>query len=156
MLSGMVVSWYVRKDPKILGVLAPAAFLVEIGKVLISQYVINENLTESFAKAIEDEGVQAAEQTIVGATTAEVSGALFSHWKFESDLIDVVQNCDTPEKADPKNRKAAQSLHVIRTIVGLHCQITEQNLQEAKELIAAYGLDEESFEQMIQQIQGIE
>jgi len=32
---GLMTAWYLRKEPKLLGILSPAAFLVEIGKVLI-------------------------------------------------------------------------------------------------------------------------
>ena len=44
----LVTSWYLRKDPKLLSILSPAAFLIHIGKVLIAQYIIDEKLEDAF------------------------------------------------------------------------------------------------------------
>lgn len=151
MLSALAVLWYVKKDPKILDILSTATFLVEIGKVLISQYIINNNLTEDFSKALQEEStITQAEQKVVDTTTIEVTAALFSHWKFDERLIDVVQNCDTPLLA--KNKKSAQSLQVLRTAILLNATLSEQSIQKAKELIAEYNLDLTTFTTIIENI----
>ncbi len=153
MLSALAISWYMKKEPKVLDILSPATFLIEIGKVLISNYVITNNLLNDFSKALQEEdSIAKAEQKIVNMTTAEVTAALFFHWKFDDDLIDVVKNCDSPHLAKPNNQKAAQSLHVLRTAVLLNATISEQSKQQAIELIKSYNLDLVTFETIIQDI----
>jgi len=77
---GLMTAWCLRKENKLLGVLSPAAFLVEIGKVLIAQQIMSEGKVEQFqAKMTELGDVEAAEREIVEVDTPEVSATIFSH-----------------------------------------------------------------------------
>jgi HD-like signal output (HDOD) protein len=142
----LVTNWYLRKDPKLLGVLSPAAFLVEIGKALIAQYAASEGKDKALHEKIKEGGdIEAAEREIVGAETAEVSATIFEHWQFEPLLVDAIRHCSDPEKAE-EDKAAAQALHVARVAVPLNGTVTPESEAAAKELVAAYGLDMESFE----------
>ncbi len=149
----IVTSWYIRKDPKLLGVLSPAAFLVEIGKVLISQFIIEEKLQEKFRDALKEIGdVESAEVEVVGVHAPEVSATIFTHWKFEEKLVDTIRNCVDPQHASEDIKKAAESLHVARTAVPINGVLTEASIEEAKALVDAYGLDMESFLKAIENV----
>jgi len=147
---GLMTAWCIRKENRLLGVLSPAAFLVEIGKVLISQQVISDGKEEAFKSAIEEIGINGAEKEIVGADTAEVSATIFSQWKFEEGLVDVIRNCQNPEAAEEEDRRAASILNVVRVAVPINGKITDESVAEAKELIEKYSLDMESFETAIE------
>jgi len=148
---GLMTGWCLRKENKLLGVLSPAAFLVEIGKVLIAQQIMTDNKQEEFAAAMKELGdVEAAERKIVGVDTPEVSATIFAQWKFEEGLVDVIRNCQNPEKADTEDIRPAQILHVVRVAVPINGVITDESIAQAKELIAKYSLDLESFETAIE------
>ena len=147
----LVTSWYIRKDPKILGILSPAAFLVEIGKVLIAQYLIQEKMQEEFKRALQElQDVEAAEVAIVGVHTPEVSATVFSHWKFEERLIETIRHCVDPQNAPDEIKKASQSLHIARVAVSNNGVITEASIAKAKILVDQYGLDMDSFDNAIE------
>ncbi len=142
----LVTNWYLRKDPKLLGVLSPAAFLVEIGKALISQYLAGEQKEAEFKAKLDALGnVEAAEKEVCGTDTAEVSATIFSHWQFEPALVETIRHCSAPENAGDE-RMMAQILNVVRTAITIKGTITEQSEAEAKELVSTYELDLESFE----------
>ena len=143
----LMTAWCIKKENKLLGVLSPAAFLVEIGKVIIAQQIITSGSVEAFKKALLELGdVEAAEREIVGVDTPEVSSTVFRHWRFEDSLVDVIANCQNPEKAEEKDQKSAQILHVVRTAVPINGIITDTSIKAAKELIDKYSLDMEGFE----------
>ncbi|MEA3330854.1 MAG: HDOD domain-containing protein [Campylobacterota bacterium] len=149
----LITSWCIRKENKLMGVLSPAAFLVEIGKVLISQQIIAEGKQESFRDALVNlQDVEAAEKEIVGADTPEVSATIFSHWRFEEGLVDVIRNCTNPDKAEDEDKRAAQILHAVRVTVPINGLITDDSVAAAKVLIEKYGLNMESFEAAIENI----
>ena len=149
----LVTSWYMRKDPKILGILSPAAFLVEIGKVLISQYLLQENLQTQFKEALQElQNVEAAEIQVVGVHAPEVSATVFTHWKFEEKLVETIRHCVDPQNAPNDTKKAAQSLHVARTAVPINGIMTQESISAAKLLVDQYGLDMESFLQAIENV----
>ncbi|MDF1883874.1 HDOD domain-containing protein [Sulfurimonas sp. SAG-AH-194-C21] len=148
---GLMTSWCIRKENKLLGVLSPAAFLVEIGKVLIAQQIMTDNKQDEFTEALKELGdVEAAERKVLGVDTPEVSATIFAQWKFEEGLVDVIRNCTNPAKADEADTRPAQILHVVRTAVPINGVITDESTAQAKELIAKYSLDLESFEVAIE------
>ena len=148
---GLMTAWCLRKENKLLGVLSPAAFLVEIGKVLIAQQIMSDGKEAEFRDALKDlQDVEAAERQVVGVDTPEVSATIFSQWRFEDGLVDVIRNCQTPEKAEPEDQRAAAILHVVRAVVPINGMITDDSVKKAKELIEKYSLDMESFDKALE------
>ena len=151
---GLMTAWCIRKENRLLGVLSPAAFLVEIGKVLIAQQIIADGSQEAFRDALSElQDVEAAERKTVGADTPEVSATVFEHWRFEASLVDVIRNCQNPEKAEDEDKRAASILHVVRVAVPINGIMTDDSIAAAKELIGKYSLDMESFEKAIENAQ---
>ena len=150
---GLMTGWCLRKENKLLGVLSPAAFLVEIGKVLIAQQIIADSKQDAFKESLLNlEDVEAAEREVVGVDTPEVSATIFAQWKFEEGLVDVIRNCQNPDKAEEADQRAAQILHVVRVAVPINGVITDESIASAKELISKYSLDMESFETAIENV----
>ena len=151
---GLITAWCLRKENKLMGVLSPAAFLVEIGKVLIAQQIMADGKEEAFRDALTNlQDVEAAEREIVGADTPEVSATIFAQWKFEEGLVDVIRNCQNPQNAAEEDQRAAQILNVVRVAVPINGVITDASIASAKELIEKYSLDMEGFEKAIQNAQ---
>lgn len=148
---GLITSWCIKTENKLLGILSPAAFLVEIGKVLIAQQVVMDEKQEAFRDALlELQDVEAAERKVVGVDTPEVSATIFKFWRFETGLIDTIRNCQTPQNAKEEDKKAAQILHVVRVAVPINGVVTEESIKKAKELVIKYELDMQSFETALQ------
>lgn len=151
---GLMTAWCLRKENRLLGVLSPAAFLVEIGKVLIAQQIMSDGKQEEFQVALKELGdVEAAERQVVGVDTPEVSATIFSQWKFEEGLVDVIRNCQNPDKAEDDDVRPARILHVVRVAVPINGKITDESIQAAKELINKYSLDIDSFDKAIENAQ---
>lgn len=149
----ITTSWCLKKEPKLLGILSPAAFLCEIGKVLIAQQVISEKSQEKFKEALrKSSDVEEVEKEIAGVDTPEVSAKIFEHWRFEEGLVETIRYCKNPQEASEEFKKAAQILHVVRTVVKINGEITDESTKEAKKLVEEYGLDIEGFEKAISNV----
>ncbi|MDP2893163.1 MAG: HDOD domain-containing protein [Sulfurimonas sp.] len=147
----LTTSWCLKKEAKLLGILSPAAFLVEIGKVLIAQQIISDKTQQKFKEALLNlENVEAAEREVAGVDTPDVSATIFEHWRFESGLINTIRNCQNPEDAKEEFKRAARILHVTRTAVPLNGVLTDESIAAAKELIVKYDLDIESFDKALE------
>ncbi len=154
MQSALAVTWYLRQKPQLMDLLSPASFLIEIGKVMIAQCLLDESKHDEFKTKIEaGESVRATEEAFCDTYTAEVSADIFNHWKFDEDLIKLIRHCGEPEACDDeKLKEATKVLHVIRIATGLNGVFTDETLTKAKELIQQYGLDLESFEAAIEKM----
>ena len=149
----LMTAWCIRKENRLLGVLSPAAFLVEIGKVLIAQQVIADGNQERFKEALESyETIEEAERAIVSTDTTEVSATIFSQWKFEEGLVEVIGNASNPDKASQEGKRAAAILNVVRVTVPINGVITDESIAKAKTLIEKYDLDMESFDRALENI----
>jgi len=149
----LVTNWYLRKDPKLLGVLSPAAFLVEIGKALIAQYLTTEKKEAAFREKIAELGnVDAAEKELCGTDTAEVSATIFNHWQFEPALIDAIRYCSADD-AQTDVPVTARILKIVRVAVNIDGTITPESIEKAKALVGTFGLDLESFENALAKLQ---
>jgi len=150
---GLMTAWCLRKENRLLGVLSPAAFLVEIGKVLIAQQVISDGKQEEFRDALAElQDVEGAEKEVIGVDTPEVSATIFRQWKFEEKLVDVIANCMNPDEASEDDKRAAQILNVVRVAIPINGVATPESLASAKELVEKYELDMESFETAIENL----
>ena len=147
----LITAWCLKKENKLLGVLSPAAFLVEIGKVLIAQQIMADGKIDEFRTAMEElQDVEAAEKKVLGVTTPEVSATIFRQWKFEDGLVDVIGNCMNPDDATDVDKKPAQILNVVRVAIPMSGTPTPESIANAKKLIEKYGLHIESFESAIE------
>lgn len=143
----LATAWCLKKEMKLLDILSPAAFLVEIGKTIIAQQIIALKAEQRFKdELISSRDVEQSEKAIVGVDTAEVSSMIFEHWKFEQHLVDTIKYCKEPENAPEEVQKAAKILCAVRTCVQLNGAITDETIARAKEIVAKYELDMPSFE----------
>ncbi|MCF6310522.1 MAG: HDOD domain-containing protein [Sulfurimonas sp.] len=150
---GLMTSWCLRKEGSLLGILSPAAFLVEIGKVLIAQQIMLDKKEEEFRDALKElQDVEAAERKVVGVDTPEVSATIFEHWRFETGLVETIRHCQNSEEAAEEYKRAAKILHVVRVAVLINGAVTEASIAAAKELIIKYDLDMKSFDKAIENI----
>jgi len=147
---GLTTAWCLKTEGKLLGILSPAAFLVEIGKVLIAQQIMTDGKQEEFRDALKNlQDVEEAERAVVGVDTPEVSATVFEHWRFEAGLVDTIRNCTNPDKAADEDKRAAQILHVVRVAVPINGVVTDESKEAARELITKYELNMESFDKAI-------
>lgn len=153
MQHALMVNWCLRTSPKDLNLLSPAAFLIELGKVIIAQCISKEEKVEAFQTTIaSSENVNDAELSVCGSTTAQVSAEIFDFWKFEEDLISLIRYADTPDEAPQHLQKFARMLHVVRTTITLQAQITDSSLTQAEALVNAYDLDVNTFTIAVQKL----
>ena len=151
----LTTKWCLKKENRLMSVLSPAAFLVEIGKVIIAQTLVAKGKVDEFKHALAqlDNDADAAELEVVGVATPEVSATIFEHWRFEENLVDVIGKSTAPQDASTdENKKAAAILQVVRTTIALNGSIPDANIQKAKTLIEEYGLDLESYENALEGI----
>ena len=151
--NALAVTWYLRKNPKLMNFLSPASFLVEIGKVIIAQSIMEDDKVDEFKSKISDaSSIKQVEIEFCDTFTSEVSADIFNHWKFDEKLIQLIRYCGEPDELDESLQEASKVLHVIRIATGLDGIFTDETLAHAKELIAKYGLDLESFEAAIEKM----
>jgi len=146
MQNALVAAWYKKTKPALVNSLSPAAFLVELGKVLISRCVEEEKCAKEFSEKLKAEGVDKAEEEYCGTKTAAVSATIFDHWKFEPELITIIENSDDPSKAPDEAKLLSASLKAVRLAININATITPESIEAALAIVDEFELDRPSFE----------
>ncbi len=152
----LCINWLIRRDPTRLAYLAPASFLVDLGRVIISKTLLEEGSAYKIQDTLDHgEDLAQAEELACGSNTTDVTATLFNHWNFDPDIIHLIRYCEDPEGTHGQEREMAAELKVIRESVLPNGDITEASIKEAKKTIAEFGLDLEGFEQAIEKLHNV-
>lgn len=149
----LAINWLIRTHPKHLAYLAPASFLVDLGRVIISKTLLEEGNAEKIQDAL-DEGhdIAQAEKLACGVQTTDVTATLFNHWNFDPETIHLIRYSDDPEGTYDDEREMAAELKAIRETVMPNGEITEASTATAKETIEEFNLDLEGYENALERI----
>jgi len=149
--NGIAVNWFKRDRTK-LDILATNSFLIDIGAVVISLVLKNDNKSDSFKnRLINGEDRESLEKEFIGATTEEITTEIFKHWNFSNDLIESMANINNPQ-GSYKTESAA--LLVLKTLIDLVKPFNEESTKKAFEIAENYALNTEALQLAIDLLKG--
>lgn len=149
----LMINWLIRRQSKRIAKLAPAAFLVDLGRAIISKTLIEDNKVEEIQNALNSgKDIAAAEKSACGAQTTDVTATLFHKWNLDPDIIHLIRYSDDPEGTIDEDREMAAELKAVRETVLPNGEITDESIETAKETIEEFGLDLESYERALQRV----
>ncbi len=159
MQATLILKWYMKVDPAKAEDLYLAAFLQETGKILIASDIIQENEEMSFQAEVEySNNLAQLEKSFVDVTSAEVTAAVFEHWKFDEDFIGMIRYVDNPAAAPSEYMESATALHIVKTILPLNKPFSDQainfGLRKARDAGYDYELLEDVVDDMLDVIEG--
>lgn len=142
----LITKWY-GDDKSIINNLSTSVFLSEIGKILISQFLVKNQLVEKYWDTLEElDNFDEAEIALIGVDTTEVSSTILSHWKFNQDIVDTIYNSLEPDEAETETiKKQSQILKVVRETIYINGEIDNDSIKLGSQLVQEYGLDLNTF-----------
>ena len=149
----LMIHWLMRKESKNLSLLAPAAFLVDIGRVIIAKTLVEDGKVDIIQQALmSGKDIASAEKTACGAQTTDVTATLFHRWGLDPDIVHIIRYSDDPEGTGPDEQRMAAELKAVRETVMPNGEITEESIATAKETIEEFELDLELYENALEKI----
>jgi len=153
----LTVNWLRNSERESLALLAPAAFLVDLGRVIISKTLIEDGKADIIEGALlAGEDISNAEITACGAQTTEVTATLFAKWNLDPAIVKIIRYCDDPyDAAKGDEKKMAAELKAIRETVMPNGEITDESIATAKNTIEEFGLEMQSYEKALEKVMGV-
>lgn len=134
--------WYDQIDKNKSNKLFLASFLQETGKIVIASDIIQEELVTNFKSDIEVAiDISSVERSYVEASTAEVTAAIFSHWNFDHEFVQMIAFSDTPQNAPDEIKEFSIALNIIKTIIPINDPLSERSIVQGLNKAEAAGLD---------------
>ena len=150
--NAFAVKWF-QKKRTMLDTLALTSFLMEMGKIVLANILIEEGKAEDF-KALVDETsslseLEAIEKDVFGISNEEVTAIIFKEWNFDDVMCDAIKYLNHPEDADDEAKPFAQALQIIKTLVSTKTFDTAAQIEEATALAEKYNLNIEAFHETL-------
>lgn len=141
--SRIIGEW---KDPKLKSIkndLQIAAFLQEVGKIIISMVLIEKKLVYQFQRKLEWwEDISTLEEKTVYKSSAEITALIFKHWKLNPKMISLIEFSDKPENAPEEFKTGAMALKIVKTLSPVFREsLWKRDLDKAMKLAERYGFE---------------
>ncbi len=146
MQSALMNQWYSKIDLKHAQILSPLALIMESGKLVISQEVVQNGTIKEFLNGIRaSSSISEYENELFGTSSYYVSGLLFEHWNFSPLYVDMLKGLDFEHDASSKLGYYIDTLDVVRTAVNVKETFTQDSISLAVEIVEDLKLDVDHF-----------
>ncbi len=156
MQNSLVVRWYSRVDRSMLDILAPASFLLEIGKVMMAEFLKSASKGKDFKDKLmkKDEvygfqSIHEIEKEFLEITSEEVAAKIFEHWNFENLMVESIRHSENPSAAPAEIQRYSQPLYIAKQLINIREQLSDEQKNKSIEYIKANELNEEAFKQAL-------
>lgn len=144
--SDLVFRWYMAIDIEKAKILMPIAFMLEVGSVVISRYVLDNNLKESFLKNLKNLDIKEAEIRSSGMSSIQINYTLFEHWNLDTIFIETMHYLDDQNyKTDFYVEELANALKAVRKVVNLRSQFEQEEIVQAADFLSSKGIEPTKF-----------
>jgi len=154
--SALMNNWYKAVDRSKLEVLVPSAFLMEVGKIVIANVIVEEGKSEEFLEKIKacknEREISQVEKEFTGLTNEEVASKIFEKWNFDRGMIEAIRYSDDYTKADDEFKDYALALQIVKNTVSSNFDLVEENVNYALELVKKHNLKEKAFLEAIERL----
>lgn len=144
--SALMFQWYMSVDIEHVKFLAPMAFLMEMGKVIIATEVNSSEYTTVFQDELKKaESVQEVEMMFTDLTSAKIGALLFKHWCFDESFVLAIEHLDDIKNAPEDVKVFINALNVVQKAVNVNDQLNDSSIEAAAQMVKVLGLNEERF-----------
>ena len=144
--SDLAFRWYMGVDIEKAKILMPIAFMLEAGSVVISRFVLDNDLKDSFLQDLKDHDIKTAEQNVAGMSSIQINYTLFEHWGLDEIFCDTMHALDDASyKTDAYIEELANALKAIRMVVNLKSQFQDEEIENAANFLQSEAIESKKF-----------
>lgn len=130
---------WLKNEDLDLQMLSSAAFLMESGKIVISNEILKNQLSSNFIELTKEYPVLEAERILFDVDSYKITSLLFKQWQFDSGFTELISNIPNPTTKEQK------ILHVLSVTIGVKGILSEENIDLATKLLIDYEIGTDKF-----------
>lgn len=154
--SSLMLNWYPQINRKMMDVLTPASFMMEVGKIILAHEIIENKQENDFKQAIErcsnPSDISEIEQEFLETTNEEVTARIFEQWNLEIELVESINYSNHPSDAPEHIKPYSAALKVVKNAVNIYGSLTEQNIENTLPILNENGLEHSKFLEAVHKV----
>lgn len=147
--SALMLNWYSKVNRDMLGVLVPASFLMEVGKLILAHEVIEQGKTEEFQAKIKSftttTEISEYENELLGFTNEQITAKIFEQWNLEIELVEAIRFSENPTLAPAHVEPYSLALKVAKTAVNIYDRLSDRSVENTLQFLKTTTFSEEPF-----------
>ncbi|WP_258315733.1 HDOD domain-containing protein [Aliarcobacter cryaerophilus] len=146
--------WLGKIDESIKDEIILPALLIDIGKYIIADMILNEQKEKEFKAQIEEGilSIEEVEKEFLGFSSSYVTAQIFKHWKLSPNLINSIEFVDDINSVSKEFERKAKILSVIKTVANIKEPLSEKSIKEGIIKAKEYGFDTKILSQTIENL----
>lgn len=146
--------WLGKIDETIKDEIILPALLIDIGKYIIADMILNEQKEKEFKAKIEEGilSIEEVEKEFLGFSSSFVTAQIFKHWKLSPNLINSIEFVDDINSVSKEFERKAKILSVIKTVANIKEPLSEKSIKEGIIKAKEYGFDTKILAQTIENL----
>ena len=146
--------WLGKIDESIKDEIILPALLIDIGKYIIADMILNEQKEKEFKAKIEEGilSIEEVEKEFLGFSSSYVTAQIFKHWKLSPNLINSIEFVDDINSVSKEFERKAKILSVIKTVANIKEPLSEKSIKEGIIKAKEYGFDTKILAQTIENL----
>jgi HD-like signal output (HDOD) protein len=146
--------WLGKIDETIKDEIILPALLIDIGKYIIADMILNEQKEKEFKAQIEEGilSIEEVEKEFLGFSSSYVTAQIFKHWKLSPNLINSIEFVDDINNVSKEFERKAKILSVIKTVANIKEPLSEKSIKEGIIKAKEYGFDTKILAQTIENL----
>ncbi len=153
--SSFMFKWYSKVNKSMLEILQPASFMMEVGKIIIANELIEQGKDKAFKQALSTlnspHQLSELEKQSIGFANEEITAKVFEQWNLEPELVESIHFSNEPALAQDHIKPFAYALSVVKNTINIFGQFDEVSVARSLALLEQYGLAQEPYLQTIEQ-----
>ncbi len=153
--SSFMFKWYSKVNKSMLDILQPASFMMEVGKIVIANELLDQHKEATFQEALRGiqtpQALSALEKECVGFNNEEITAKIFEQWNLESELVESIRFSNDIKNASEHIKPYSIALSVVKNSVNIFGQFNDASLSNALRIIESYELQSTPFIETIEQ-----
>jgi HD-like signal output (HDOD) protein len=148
--ASLMMKWYKKINRSKADKLFLTSFLQETGKIIIASDIIQEDLLMQFKSEVEvSSNIALVERSYVDDSSATVTAAIFEHWKFDKEFVDMIKYSDNPASAPDEIKEYSTALNIVKTAIPMNTPLSEHSINFALQKAEQAGYDASVLEECI-------
>lgn len=154
--SAFMFNWYSKVNREMLDILVPAAFMMEVGKIVISNELMERGESESFQKRVKEidspEKLSELEKEFIGFSNEEITAKIFEQWNLETELVETIRYSNYPHEAPEHIIHFAIILQIVKKSINIFHELDDNEVENILPILDQNGFDREPYLKAVEKV----
>ncbi|MEA1956056.1 MAG: HDOD domain-containing protein [Campylobacterota bacterium] len=150
----LATKWYSKVSIAGLSVLSSTSVLGNIGQILISKELRNNDVVDHFQELCSSADIKYAEGKLLHTSTTTITAQILNYWQLSSDIVNTITYSQNPNEASEELEQLVVANNIVYEMIRLDGVIVDEIPDDVLVIMAKYNLDVKLLQNALEYVKG--